>query len=265
MAENEDFHELMRLAVCSELRKNIMVYLNDGEKSLKEMREEMNVSSTTAIHALKDLEKSNLTFQDQDKKYALTNIGKIMALKLVDFSDASLVLKKHEKFWLEHDMSGIPVHLMRKIGWLEDSVLFTDTEIDIFKVHSNFINLLKDAKEIKGVSPIFVPEFASLFEELVITKNINVSLIIKKDVLDKISSEIKQKILDINNNPGLNLYVIEDDIKIAFTVTDYFMSLGFFRQDGVYDYSNDLINYNEKGIAWGNELFEYYRRAAKII
>lgn len=170
LTENDDPNELMRLAVCSELRKNILVYLNDGEKSLREMREEMNVSSTTAIHALKDLEKSNLTFQDQDKKYALTNTGKIISLKLSDFSDAAL--KKHERFWLEHDMSGIPVHLMGKIGWLKDSVLFTDTELDIFKVHSNFINLLKDAKEIKGFSTIFVPEFATLFEELIQEKNV---------------------------------------------------------------------------------------------
>lgn len=154
---------------------------------------------------------------------------------------------------------------MEKIGCLKDSELYTDTEVDIFKVHSNFINLLKDAKEIKGVSPIFVPEFTSLFEELILKKNVNVNLIIKKDIQKKIDSEIMQKLLDINN-PSFNLYVLEDDIKAAFTVTDYFLSVGFFRLDGVYDYSNDLINYNEKAIAWGNELFKYYvRRATKII
>ena len=108
MSKIENYHDIHRLAVCSDLRRNILFSLFEGNKSLGNLRDGLKISSTTAIHALKDLEKGNLTFQDKNKNYSLTNIGRIIAMKLIDFSNAAEVLKKQEKFWLEHDLSGIP-------------------------------------------------------------------------------------------------------------------------------------------------------------
>ncbi len=256
--------DILRLAICSDLRKNTLISLIERKKSLADLREEMDISSTTAIHALKELEKGNLTYQDKNRDYSLTNTGRIVALKLLDFSEAADTLKKHEKFWFEHDLSGIPEHMMEKIGWLSDSVLVTDSETDIFKVHSNFINLLRDAKEIRGISSIFIPEFSSLFEDLILKKKVDVHLVLKKEVQEKIDKEILKKIFSIKDSK-FNLYVLEENIKAAFTVTDYFFSIGFVRMDGTYDYSNDLISYSKKAIAWGYELFEYYVKLSKRV
>jgi len=61
----------LRLAACSNLRSEIITSLKGGKKSLSELRDELEVSSTTAIHALRELEKGNLVFQDADRAYAL--------------------------------------------------------------------------------------------------------------------------------------------------------------------------------------------------
>ncbi|SNQ60423.1 hypothetical protein [Candidatus Methanoperedens nitratireducens] len=86
--------DLLRLAICSDLRKNILISLIEGKKSLADLRDEMNISSTTAIHALKELEKGNLTYQDKNRDYSLTIIGRIIAMKLLDFSETADTLKK---------------------------------------------------------------------------------------------------------------------------------------------------------------------------
>ena len=106
----------LRLATCSELRRGILISLREGKKALSELRTELEISSTTAIHALRELEREHLVFQDEHRDYALTKIGEVIALKLSDFIDAIGVLKKHEDFWLTHDLSGIPPHLIEKIG-----------------------------------------------------------------------------------------------------------------------------------------------------
>lgn len=254
---------IQRLAVCSDLRRNILISLYDGKKSLGHLRDEMKVSSTTAIHALRELEKYNLTFQDEDKNYLLTTIGRVISAKLVDFSDAAEVLEKHKRFWLEHDVSGIPKHMIEKIGWLKDSELIKSTEIDIFKVHSNFINLLKNAQKVRGVSSIYVPEYTSLFHEL-INKNVDVQLIISKEVLEKLDeATLSQLITD--SKPNFDMFVMNENLKAAITVTDYFISIGLFRVDGTYDYSNDLISYSKEAIAWGNMFFDYNVRLSKRI
>ena len=111
--------DMLHLTACSDLRRNILISMIEQDKSLGDLREGLKISSTTALHALKELEKNNLTFQQKNKNYALTNIGRIITLKLVDFSNAAEVMRKHERFWLDHDISGIPEHLMEKIGWLK--------------------------------------------------------------------------------------------------------------------------------------------------
>jgi len=252
---------IQRLAVCSDLRNKIIIRLYEGKKPLSHLRNDLKINSTTAIHALKELEKYNITFQDNYKNYSLTNIGRVIAVKLLDFNDAAEVLEKYKEFWLEHDMSGIPEHLIEKIGWLKDSELVKDTEIDIFKVHSNFINLLKNAKDIRGVSSIYVPEYTSLFQELV-SKNVDVQLILSKEVLEKIDKSILNQLIT-KSEPKFNLFVMNKNLKAAITVTDYFLSIGLFRVDGTYDYSNDLISYSKEAIAWGNEFFDHYARLSE--
>ncbi len=264
MRKKMDSGDLLRLVICSDLRKNLLICLNEDKKSLSDLRNVLNISSTTAIHALRELEKNNLAFQDKDKNYALTKIGRILTLKVADFGNAVDVLTKHERFWLEHDLAGIPEHLMEKMGWLKDSVLIKNTETEIFKVHSNFINLLRNAKEIKGVSPFLIPEVAVLFEELIFEKNTDFQLLLTREVYDKIDKEIINKIL-ANKNLKFKLYILNENVTVAFTVTDYFLSLGFFHIGGSYDFSTDLLSYDKKAIDWGNELFEYYVKLSEKV
>jgi len=254
---------IQRLAVCSDLRRNILMSLYADKKSLGHLRDELEISSTTAIHAIKELEKYKLTFQDNDKNYLLTNIGRMIAVKLLDFSDVAEVLEKHKGFWLEHDMSGIPEHLIEKIGWLKDSKLIKDTDTEILKAHFNYINLLKNAKEIRGISSIYTPEFESLYTELA-TGSVDVRLILSKEVISKIDETLLNQ-MTIGNNSNFILFVMDMNLKAAITITDYFLSFGLFRMDGTYDYSNDLISYSKEAIAWGNEFFDHYARLSERV
>lgn len=261
MKRKTNIQDILRLAVCSDLRMNILIGLNDGKKSLGGLRDELNISSTTAIHALRELEKGNLVFQDSHRNYSLTKIGRVIALKLIDFSDAIEILKKLERFWLEHDLSGIPDNLLEKVGWLKNSTLLEAKATDIFLVHTTYIDMITRAKEIKGISPIFVPEFSSIFKTLVTEKNVDVQLVVTEGVLNKIDKAILENI----HSEKLKLYMMKEDAKVAATLTDYYFSLGFFNLDGTYDWNRDLISYDEKGIEWGRELFDWYLKQAERV
>ncbi len=256
LKNNINTHEILRLAICSDLRKNLLITLNEGGKSLGSLRDGLNISSTTALHALKDLEKKNLIFKDKDKNYALTNIGRITALKIMDFSNAAEVLNKHERFWLEHDLGGIPDHLLEKLGWLRESFVEKAPSTDIFKVYSTFIELLKNATEIRGASSIFVPVYNDLFKDIILNKKIDTKLIVTADVLNKIDKEVLKEIY--NNNLRFELYLIKYNIKAGLMVTDSALSFGLFNYNDTYDWNNDLISFDKKAILWGYELFDFY-------
>jgi predicted transcriptional regulator len=257
----------LRLAACSALRKDILISLQKGKKPLSKIRDELGVSSTTAIHALRELERDNLVLQNGERNYALTKIGEILTLKLTDFINTADILKKHEHFWLEHDLSGIPERLVEKIGWLSNATLLVDSPTDILKSHKALIQVLETANEVKGIYPIFNLEYLEKIEELVEGKVIDVELIVSNEVLDSIEGvlETNEAFKNIFSAPNFTLLGADEPIKILFTLTDSILYLGLFAAEGLYDFNRALVCDDERALSWGRELHEYYRQLAKAI
>jgi predicted transcriptional regulator len=263
MKGKKNIEDMLKLCVCSDLRMNILLVLNSGKKSLGELKILLNISATTAIHTLRELGRGDLVFQDIDRKYSLTKIGKVAALKLIDFSNAAEVLKKYDRFWLDHDQSGIPEFLLEKIGWLKNSNVMQIDSLDIVKTHESFVQFIKPAKWVKGVSPIFSADYPVIFKEI-IEKNVNTQLILTDAVFKKTIDVLgKENFDELISKYLLDLSITDENLKVAFTVTDNFISIGLFTDNGLYDPTHDLISTDGKAIQWGTELFEYYRGRAK--
>lgn len=257
----------LHLASCSNLRRNIMISLKGGKKQLGELRDDLKVSSTTAIHALRELEKGTLIFQGEDRAYALTIIGEIIALKLEDYINAIDTLKKHEKFWLEHDLRDIPVALLEKIGDLSKSVLLSDTPTDTFKSHTTYIQILEHATEVHGIYPIFNLEYFEILKDLVRRKKIDVEIIVTNEVLDSIGGliETEEPVKDFFEDPNFALFAVDEPIKIALTLTDSVFYLGLFARNGLYDYNRALLSDDQTALSWGKALYAHYRRLSEEV
>ena len=266
-SKRSDIENTLRFAACSDLRRGILISLREGKKALSELRSELDVSSTTAIHALRELGREKLVFQDEDRDYALTKIGGVIALKLTDFINAIDVLKKHEHFWLEHDLSGIPPHLLAKIGMLSNSILIADTPTDVFKSHTILLQILEKANEVRGIYPFFHLEYMEIIEELVKRERIAVELIVTNEVLDNLIGvvETEKAFKKFLHEPNFALFAIDEDVKIALTLTDSVFYLGLFDDDGIYDYNRALISDDIQALTWGRELYEHYRQLSEVV
>jgi predicted transcriptional regulator len=254
--------DIARLLICSDLRKNLILALKNGATTLSELREATGASSTAAIHALRELEKERLTLQDGKRNYLLTSPGKVVALHLESFVKTIDVVTQFGKFWLGHDLSGIPDEFLKNIGVLQESQLLTSTPTDVFNAFSTFTRLLEKARVIKGVFPVFTPDLLDAFADLS-AKDIPIELVVTDEVLDPVLGLIDSSVHENVLKTNLKLFVIEPHPKTAFTVTNYFFMLGLFRFDGSYDYSDELLSYNKQCIEWGLGLFDHYVRASK--
>jgi predicted transcriptional regulator len=257
----------LRLAVCSNLRRDLILTLMGGKKPLSELRDELGVSSTTAIHALRELERGNLICEDEARNYALTKTGEIMALKLEDFLQTAEVLKKFERFWHEHDLSDIPPPLLQRIGDLQNSMPLMGTPTDIFKLHTTFLQVLENANEVKGIYPIFNLEYLTAIEEAVRRRRVEVELIVTTAVLESILSiiETEETFKELLHEPHFVLFATEYEIKVALTLTDSVIYLGLFAHDGLYDYNRALISDDADALAWGRALHDYFRQRSKLV
>ena len=257
--ENDIASRCVKLVACSDLRRNIISMLLEGKKPLSEIRERLEIRSSTAIHALRELERDNIVLQHEDRDYGLTSIGKIIAKKVIDLTNTAEALKKHEEFWLNHDLTAIPEELLYRIGELKDSHLL---KIDPLSLpHKYFTELLARSTCIKGVSPIFFEDYPHVFAQL-IEKGTSVELILTESVFKKVVETVGEDVIKKVKN--LKIYLI-DELKIAFTVTDTFLSLGLFTLDGRYDVTMDLVSEDKKAMKWGLDLFEYFRKKSRRV
>jgi predicted transcriptional regulator len=262
--EKKGVHKILQVLACSDLRKSLAETLRDGQSlTLSQLSERVGASSPAAVHALRELAKEQLTYQDEKRNYALTNIGEIVMRKLEEINVGINTLSKHRQFWLEHDLSGIPSSLLDKIGCLEDSEVVTSTPTDLFKIISTYNLLLQNAKEVRGVTPFFTEDMPASFIELV-GKGGDIELVVTPEVLDAVLKHVDRSELKKALQTNLKFFTIEPPPVLAFTVTDYFMDLGFFRHDGMYDWSKELLSYSEGSLSWGRKLYQYYVDRAKL-
>jgi predicted transcriptional regulator len=239
----------------SDLKLKIIFSLLENEKGLSELKKETQTRETTISHSLKELENMELTTKISGI-YKLTPLGILEAQIYKGCYLSVETLKKHKDFWATHDTSCIPLNCIWTIGDIENSNLIKSTNVDLQKVHDNSINLIGTSKTIFTASPIFHHDYIPVFTEILASGG-KVKLIITQEVLEKLASieDVLNKYMFEGN---LELYV-NNNLKLALTVTEKFWSLGLFSSSGEFDYTNDLVGSSIEGIEWGRQLFEKIR------
>jgi predicted transcriptional regulator len=241
-----------------------MFSLLEGPKSMKEINETRNLSFATLSNNMKLLLQANLV-RKVTTTFELTHFGKLKLDSIIDFQQSTIFSNRFEDLLLNHDISGIPDFLIQDMGVFSDSELVQSTPADIYKTHNTFKHLLTESKEIFGVSPISHPDYTELFQEL-LKSNVKAHLILTDDIIKRTATTADLKTLTGSiTNRNLELWQYSGELKIAFTVADNFVSLGFFSDDGTYDQNRDLVSKKKDAIDWTKRLFDYYyQRSEKV-
>jgi predicted transcriptional regulator len=258
----EDIKGYIKFVTTSSVRTKIILSLNKGNKDLNIIKNELDLESSAALHSLKKLESQNIIIK-KETEYSLSSLGKLYAVKLKNLFKSCYTIKKYEKIWLDHCLDGIPKKLLKEVKCLNNSFLVESTPTDIIRPHSHYTELINKAHKIKCISPIFYYPYIDIYKNA-LDRNAKVELILTPLILAKIVETAGVTILnDILASQNFKLYQINEDVKIALTVTENFLSIGLFSTEGLYDATINLISYDADAIKWGNKLFNYYLNNAR--
>jgi len=238
----------------SELKLKILLSLLNGERKIAELKSDVESRDTTILHVLEEFGDLNLTTKTQGV-YKLTSLGFIEAKVFKEYMSTAEVIEKFKDFWLSHNVGDIPAHFLQNLGALKDAQLVRTEASELGIVHKTFLETLKTAKKIRGISPIFHSDFTSLFGQL-LDQGSTIELIVSSEVLGKVAGvvdlELGKKYLMENK---LKIF-LKDDLKIALALTEESFSLGLFALSGMYDDSTDLLSNSVEAIKWGENLFD---------
>jgi predicted transcriptional regulator len=238
----------------SELKLKILFSLLNGEKKVTQLKDDVETRDTTILHILEEFSDLDLITRNQGF-YRLTPLGLIEAEICRNYMLTFEVIDKFRSFWLSHNTSAIPPQLLLNIGELINSSLVRTEASELGIVHKTFLESIKESKKIKGISPIFHPDFITLFGQL-LDQGCKIQLIVNREVLKKLlaTTDIKS-VKDCLVSESLVIY-LNDNIKVALALTEHSFSLGLFLSSGTYDDNADLRSNSAMSIEWGEQLFQ---------
>ena len=176
------------------------------------------------------------------------------------FLDTLTAIETNEDFWKDHDLVAIPDMLLGRIQELKECRVMRDEHEHIYDTHKTFMDNVLSSTRFMGFSSIFLPSYPSMFLEMA-RKNIPVSIIVTPNVFFKIKSEHNSEIEEFLKYKNTSFHVY-DNAKIAFVVTDRFLSLSLFFKNGTFDPRSDLVGFDSSSIKWGEDLFKHYKENA---
>jgi predicted transcriptional regulator len=255
--------KLLRVITCSGQRMRLLLVLNEGGKTVGDLRDAVQLDSPAIVHALRVLEANRLV-SESGRTYYLTAIGKNVAHKVIDFCGAVEVIFAHEQFWTGHDVSGIPEQLFDRIAALRDYTLLVDTPLDLRKAYYSFVELLKGSHTLRIVSSVYAPDPLFLYDEYV-ARHKHLELVTTESVAHQAIESLGKARVRRALREGHKLYVVRQDPKLVFAVADHLIAFMLYRFDGILDYSTVLTSRSEEALAWGHDVFRHYVQLAECV
>ena len=165
-------------------------------------------------------------------------------------------ISQHHTFFKDHDLTDLPVTFLSRIGDLYQSEPKQDTTTDMFYVYSHYLEILKDATFIHGISSVASPGLAQFIAEKVVT-GIPVELVVNNEVIELLTKEpYASNMQGLSGHPNFSVWVTGERLRVGLTVTDKYLSLGLFKKDShLYDSSSDLFSSDPRAVEWGEDLF----------
>lgn len=255
--------DLLNIITSSDKRKRLLLLLNDAPKTMEDIKEILQVTTTGMLPQIRILEERNLVKRD-NKHYCLTELGCVVAAYLDALVKTLETIEKEENFWKEHDLEAIPTPLLMKINELGDIQIIENSIEQIYEPHKDFLDNIMKSRKVSGISPIVHPIYPDFFLKLA-ENEVEVSLLLTKKAFLKVKEEYKDSITKFLTFDNASLYVSEEDIRLACIATDVYFSISLFYKNGVFDSRNDLVGFDKSTLLWGDELFKHYiKRAEKI-
>ncbi len=255
--------QLIDTIFFSDKRKNLLLFLKNGPKTIEEIKTELEVSSSPIMAQIRILIKDGLLVQKEDG-YELSVKGKLIVPKMEPLLSTFRVFDENHDYWARQNLRTLPSHLLDRIGELGKCMELVPDRMHIFDYPPEIMDPLYRSKTIMEVSSVFRPGYPGLYLDLA-NKGIEVSMVLEKPIYRKLVSDYRQEVGEFINMENAQIFVCDNKIELASSlVTDRFISMSMISKDGRY-YNHEMVSFEKSALEWGKELFNYYRGMSEQI
>lgn len=254
-------HCLLNLILFSGRRKDILLLLNEKPRDFGEIKESLNVTSSSIQLHLKKMKDSGLITQ-KNKIYSLSDIGKIIVENMQPMLSTAELLGENTEYWLSHDLSLIPEFLLERIGELGHCELLEPDAGHIFETPQILRDSILSSKEILTFAAYFHPQAPSLYTELA-ESGAEIALCMTESVAQRLFLNNRIEAEKLSRAMNSRLFISRRSTTIpSLIVTDKVVAFKLFENNGKLR-DQLILSFGERALCWGKELFKYYMEAAE--
>jgi predicted transcriptional regulator len=246
----ERLHKLL-FELSSNERINIMLELQKSGLKLSQISRKMDLTVTEASRHLQRLNEAMLIQKDNEGYFQLTPFGKLSMSLLPALGFAS----KHREYFLEYDISKIPIEFVERIGELEKSAYVSE----IFRNLEEGENRIREASELVWIlsDQVLASSIPTLAEKM---KNTPFDLRI---VLPEGMFPPEEKSRLPSNISYIQKRVLPR-VDISIVCTEKYAVFCLSNRNGKIDYTG-FAGTDKKFHKWCKDLFLHYWEKAKPI
>lgn len=257
--------QLVNLLLFSEIRKNLLLLLAEKPRNIDGILDMLQISRASLLPHIKKLKEECLVVQKGDI-YSLSIIGGILVRKANPLLDAASIFEENDYYWSSRKLDSIPFHLLKRIGNLKGSKLIEPGLAHGFDLFPELVNYFTGSSKVMLLFSYFHPQIPSFSLELA-KKDVQVQLILSKDSFDRLSGDFRdvgEKILEKKSASIFMHAAIPLETPALIAISENTLLLGFFNNKGKFE-GQYLLSFEPRALAWGRELFEYYREKSEKV
>ncbi len=256
-AVEHDVKQLKNLHYLFASSKQILLLLifSNGAKGLKELELLTKSRAQNLLPKIGELTEKGILKKCERGIYKATPAGEIIISKILDLLHICEILGKD--FWLSHNFNAIPKPLLSNLSALSNSqFLQSEVTLDVAqRVTSQFIENSK--KNIWSISPVVTLDWAKIIISQA-NRGVKISIITTEKVLKMADAEEFKEFSPLNH-PNIELWVY-NDLKLAFMSDEEHIAMALpDKRSNNLDLQNILICKSSEAVAWGMDLFEYFK------
>jgi predicted transcriptional regulator len=239
------------MELASELRSSILISVSRNPAKLSYLAREFDATVQDIHRNVNRLMVAGLVKRREDGKIHLTEYGRLVAKQIAYFT----FLKKHEKFFEEHILGGIPEKFLQRIGALQKCEFVRSVAAVMERLKKIESGTKKQLRII--VSQAWAEEGRIIIElsmhNVQVLSIVGRNTIMPKEIIDSIGRVIEK----MPTSQKMQTKMVEK-IDAALYISDEQAAVMFPDIRGEIDMGAIFIGSDPAFYEWCNDLFDYY-------
>ena len=157
-----------------------------------------------------------------------------------------------------------PPHIIKRIKELRGCEVIEPSLANIYDINMDFVEISKKSISLFFIFTFMHPAFPTIMEQF-IRNNINVSIVMSKEMLTKIKDGWQDEFYRFVSSGKVKFYLCQKDIQLlSLSLSDDCFVLRLFSKNN--EFSNrQLFCCNPEACQWSKDLFEYYMKDSILV